>query len=176
MLSSELVCCLADVHWLHLILLPESEELFCDAKRGAQIVDRHWHTLTQLLKDRLQFFLRAKLLRCERCSCHILHACFGWLELLSLVCDVFRVGVQELAFVILDQKIEGTRSIASALGTGVSGNSDNPDSIELSKLVVLELLRDRPRNQVTRGAKSSFQLLSDSLFADLAFKADLDGD
>lgn len=50
----------------------------------------------------------------------------------------------------------------------------NPDTIELTKLVILELLRDSPGNQVARWAEPTLELLCDALFADLAFEADLD--
>ena len=49
------------------------------------------------------------------------------------------------------------------------------DTIKLAKPIILELLRDRPWNEVSRGSQASLKLLSDWLFADLAFEADLDG-
>lgn len=53
------------------------------------------------------------------------------------------------------------------------GNSDNSDSVELPKFIILELLRDCPRNEIARRSHTALHGLADILFADFAFKGDL---
>ena len=96
--------------------------------------------------------------------------------MLSLVGDILRVCVEKLTFVVFYEKIESTGSVATALGAWVSSDSDDSDSIELSKLIVLELLRDRPRDQVTRWTQASFKLFGDRLLAYFTFEANLNRD
>ena len=56
----------------------------------------------------------------------------------------------------------------------MGGNSDNSQAVELTEVIILELLRDRPGDQVTSGSFASLELVSDRGLADLSFKAHLD--
>ena len=63
--ASQLVRCLSDVDRLKLVLSPKREKLLGHTKRGADVVDRDWPALAQLLKNWLQVFLWLQLLLLE---------------------------------------------------------------------------------------------------------------
>ena len=82
--------------------------------------------------------------------------------------------VDELSLVVLDQLLHCSTSITSALGVGVSCDSNDPGSTKLSKGLILELLGDGPWDKVARGAKASFQMILNRLLVDFSFEANLD--
>ena len=109
-LAGELVGRLTYIHWLKLVLLPESEELFGHTEGCAYVVDGHRPSLTKFLQDRLHVLLRLQFLLLETyccCSwCLDWRTCLSWLELLSLICDVLGISVRELTLVVLDKEVK----------------------------------------------------------------------
>ena len=105
MLSSELISCLSHIDRLKLVLLPEGEKFLCDSKRCAHVMDRDWSTFTQLLQDRLQVFLGLKFFTFEICVSNLNRLHFRWSELLSFICDFWRITIKKLSFVILDKQV-----------------------------------------------------------------------
>jgi hypothetical protein len=71
------------------------------------------------------------------------------------------IKVDELSFIVLDKELQCSRTVASSLGTWVRCYPDNTNSTETSKAFILELFRDRPRNQVSRRTKTPFEMFSD---------------
>ena len=48
-LTCQFICRLSHVDWLKLVLAPELKQFFCDSKRGPDVMDWRWPTLTQFL-------------------------------------------------------------------------------------------------------------------------------
>jgi len=68
----------------------------------------------------------------------------GCFEFSSLIHNISSIGVHQLPIIILDQHLHSLRSIPFTLSTWVCSNSDNPQSIELTEVIILELLTDSP--------------------------------
>ena len=93
-------------------------------------------------------------------------------ELGSFICDG-SISISELTFIVLEEKFESSGAITTTLGTWMSCNPNNSDSIELTETIILELLRHCPWNEVSRGSNATLELLSYSLLTNFALKADL---
>ena len=68
----------------------------------------------------------------------------GCFEFSSLIHDISSIGVHQLPIIILDQHLHSLRAISLALCTWVGRNSDNSQTIELTEVIILELLTDSP--------------------------------
>jgi len=68
----------------------------------------------------------------------------GCFEFSSLIHDISSIGVDQLPIIILDQHLHSLRAISLALRTWVCSNSDDSQSIELTEVIILELLTDSP--------------------------------
>jgi len=120
--------------------------------------------------------LRLHFLTFEAFLCRQLH----WLlrvsfQLLLLISNVGRIGVNQLSLVVLDKEFECLGTISFALGTGMGSYPNHSYSIQLAEVVILELLGNSPRDQVARRSHPSFQLVSQTFFADFTFEGDLYG-
>ena len=75
----------------------------------------------------------------------------GGLHFLHLLCLIHLdvVHVDEFSLVVLDQLLHRSASVASTLGVGVSGDSHDSGTTQLGESLVLELLGDGPRDEIT---------------------------
>lgn len=110
-----------------------------------------WFPLRELLKNRLDMLLGLDLLVRQALVAGGLDLLTTSLHFLELVCfDVIKVN--ELSLIMLQEELHRSRAIASSLSARVSSNPNNPNSAEASEALVLELFRDRPRDQISRWA------------------------
>ena len=145
MFTCQLVSSLADVCCLKEILAPETHQFFSNSKRSTNIVDRYRLSILQFAEDGCKMLLGLDLLFLETAFSRQYNWLFlGCFEFSSLIHDISSIGVHQLPIIILDQHLHSFRSIPFALCTWVCRNSDNPQSIELTKVVILELLTDSP--------------------------------
>jgi hypothetical protein len=100
-------------------------------------------------------------------------ALFLGLELITLI-SIGIILVNQLALVVFHEQLESARPISLVLCTRMCGDSDDSNTVEGRERVILELLRDRPRDQVTRGSNASLHVFLDRLLGDVTFEADLD--
>ena len=100
-------------------------------------------------------------------------ALFLGLKLITLI-SIGIILVNQLALVVFHQQFESARPISLVLRTGMSGDSDDSNTVEGRERVILELLRDCPRDQVARGSNASLHVFLDRLLGDVTFEAHLD--
>lgn len=148
MLASEFIRSLPHVDWLKLVLSPEAEQFFRDAKTGSDVVDRHGLSIAESLQDGLQVLLWFKLLVLELLLAELNLRRGLWLELLLFVGQIL-VGICELAFVIFDQEVHSSRTISFPVGRWMGCDSHDSDAVQLCKVVILKLLGHGPWDQIS---------------------------
>ena len=161
MFACQLVGSLAHVRCLKEILAPETHQFLGDTERSTNVVNRHGDSLIQFAQDRLQVLLRLDLLILETAlSRQDNWLLFGSFEFSSLINYVGSICIHQLPIIVLDQHLEGLRSVSLALCTRVRRNPDHSKSVQLAEVVVLELLANRPRDHITRGSLAPLELIS----------------
>ena len=101
-----------------------------------------------------------------------LSGCLLWLEFISLF-SLHVVLVDELLLVVLGEELHGSRAVALVLRVRVRRDADYTDAVQRRERVVLELLRDCPRDQVARGSDASLHVLLDRMLRDVTLETDL---
>jgi len=121
-----------------------------------------WFPLRELLKNRLDMLLGLDLLVRQALVAGGLDLLATSLHFLELVCfNVIKIN--ELSLIMLQEELHRSRTIASSLSARVSSNPNNPNSTETSEALVLELFRDRPRDQISRWTKTPLEMLRDRI-------------
>lgn len=175
MLAGQLVGSLPQINWHKQILPPKHEQVLSDAKRSAQIMQRHRLPLTQLLQNRLHLLLRLQLLILKPLPRILLFplACTPRLHLLHLI-YLHLIHIQQLPLKILYQQVQRARPIPSTLCIWVRSHSHNSGAAQAPEGLVLELLGDGPGYQVAGWADASLQAVVDGLLINIALVAHLD--
>lgn len=86
--------------------------------------------------------------------------------------NVFR-QVGKLALVVVDEQLQGLGPVPHRSVVGVRGDANHAGSRQRGKLVVLELLADKPGDEITSRLLTPAQAVEDALPADLALERNL---
>ena len=159
MLTCQFVCCLAEVDWDEAALFPKLKQLLCDSKWSTEVVKRRWSSLRKGLEDRwhllcifwFYLFFVDSFLWCFCWSCRMIHF------LLFVSFNVVVIG--KLTLVIFQQKFKCSWAIASTACVWMGGNSNNPDTAQACKTIILKLFRNSPWDQITRWSEPSLEMI-----------------
>ena len=119
------------------------------------------------------FRLELFIFQCDLALFFLLVWCLLWFEFISLL-SINIILVNELSFIVFEEQLHGPRAVTFILRAGMSRDSDDSDAIQWGEWVVLELLRDSPRDQVPWGTDASLHVFLDRLLRDVSLEADLD--
>jgi hypothetical protein len=86
--------------------------------------------------------------------------------------DVFR-QVGKLALVVVDEQLQSLGPVPHRSVVGVRGDANHAGSRQRGKLVILELLADKPGDEITSRLLTPAQAVEDALPADLALERNL---
>jgi len=137
-------------------------------------MEAHGFSFREFLENWSHVFLRLDFLFNKALALVCLGLLGRYLKLVRFV-SFNSVKVNELSFIVLEELVHGPGAISSALSVGMGRNPDNSDAAQAGERLVLKLLRDSPRDEITRWSQASLQVVSNCLFVDFSFVANLNG-